>query len=315
MRPIEMHAPVAADSPGRTPLGTPATFFVALAGLALMLIPIGYGTLFVVEQTEQVLVLRLGDPIRAVTEPGLGFKAPLIDTVVSIDKRILDLESPSQEVIALDQKRLVVSAFARYRIARPLQFYQSLGSIEAANATLTSLLNSSLRRVLGEATSTDLVRDRRGELMVLIRGQLERDAAVLGVSIVDVRIRRADLPDQNSQAVYSRMQTERQEQAQGFRAEGAQLAQAIRARADREATVLVARASERAEELRGDGDAERNRIFAAAYGERAEFFAFYRSMSAYETGLSGTTTRFLLRPESGFFRFFRDVQGRPREAQ
>ena len=188
MRPFEMQAPVAAPSPGRAPLKTPATFFVALAGLALMLIPISYGTLFVVEQTEQVLVLRLGDPIRAITEPGLGFKAPLIDTVVSIDKRILDLESPPQEIIALDQKRLVVSAFARYRIARPLEFYQSVGSIEAADVTLTSLLSSALRRVLGEATSTDLVRDRRGELMVRIREQLERDAAVLGVSIVDVRI-------------------------------------------------------------------------------------------------------------------------------
>lgn len=315
MRPIEMHAPVAADSLGRAPLKTPATWFVALAVLALMLIPTSYGTLFVVEQTEQVLVLRLGDPIRAITEPGLSFKAPLIDTTVSLDKRVLDLESPSQEIIALDQKRLVVSAFARYRIARPLEFYQSVGSIEAANTALASLLNSALRRVLGEATSTDLVRDRRGELMVRIRGQLERDAAVLGVSIVDVRIRRADLPEQNSQAIYLRMQTERQGEAQGFRAEGAQLAQAIRARADREATVLVARASERADEVRGDGDAERNRIFAAAYAERAEFFVFYRSMSAYEAGLSGTTTRFLLRPASDFFRFFGDIQGRPREAR
>jgi membrane protease subunit HflC len=295
-----------------TALKEPAAGLVVLIGLAIVL---GYGSLFVVEQTEQVLVLRLGDPIRVITEPGLKFKVPFVDTTVSIDKRILGLENPSHEIIASDQKRMLVGAFTRYRIARPLEFYQTAGSIEAVNVAIASLLDSSLRRVLGEATSTDLVRDRRDALMVRIREQLDRDAEVFGVSIVDVRIRRADLPDQNSQSIYSRMQTERQREAQEFRAVGDQWAQEIRSRADREATVIVAKAAERAEEVRGDGDAERNRIFAAAYGERADFFAFYRSMAAYEVGLSGATTRFLLKPDSDFFRFFGDSQGRSREAR
>jgi len=288
----------------------------AAALVCLALVAAGYGSVLVVEQTEQVVLVRLGHPVHVITEPGLWFKAPLIDAVVRIDKRVLDLESPSQEIIALDQKRLVVGAFARYRIADPLRFHQTIGSRDALNVALVSQLGSALRRVLGEATFTDLVRDNRGALMVRIREQLAQHAAVFGVSIVDVRMRRADLPDYNSHSIYQRMQTERQRQAQEFRAEGAQWAQEIRARSDREATIIVARANERAEELRGDGDGERNRIFAAAYHERAEFFAFYRSMLAYDVSLSGSTTRFLLQPSpgSGFLRYFVDAKGRPREA-
>jgi membrane protease subunit HflC len=213
-------------------------------------------------------------------------------------------------VIASDQKRLVVDAFARYRIRNPLLFYQSVSTIEGANSRLSTLLNASLRRVLGEATLTHVVRDQREELMARVREQLDREAANLGIQVVDVRIRRADLPEQNSQAVYKRMQTEREREAQEFRSQGTQKAQEIRARADRDVTVLVADATSKSEQTRGEGDSERNRIFAEAYGKDPDFFSFYRSMQAYETGLRQGDTRLVIRPDSEFFRYFSDPSGK-----
>ncbi|MFL6793407.1 MAG: protease modulator HflC [Bradyrhizobium sp.] len=289
---------------------SPVTGIVALILLFVVII-VGYSSVFTVAQTEQVLVVRLGEPVRVVTQPGLNFKAPFIDTVISIDKRILDLENPSQEVIASDQKRLVVDAFARYRIKNALRFYQSVGSIQAANIQLTTLLNAALRRVLGEVNFITVVRDEREVLMARIREQLDREADGYGIQVVDVRIRRADLPEQNSQAVYQRMQTERQREAAEFRAQGGQKAQEIRSRADREATVIVAEANSTAEQTRGAGDAERNRLFAEAYGKDPDFFSFYRSMTAYETGLRSNDTRFLLRPDSDFFKYFGNPSGHP----
>ncbi|MGO3930442.1 protease modulator HflC [Rhodopseudomonas pseudopalustris] len=270
----------------------------------LVAVLIGYASIFTVRQTEQVLVVRLGEPVRVVTEPGLHFKVPFVDAVISLDKRILDLENPSQEVIASDQKRLVVDAFARYRIKNALRFYQSVGTVQAANVQLTALLNAALRRVLGEVTFIEVVRDERESLMNRIRELLDREADGYGISVVDVRIRRADLPDQNSQAVYQRMQTERQREAAEFRAQGGQKAQEIRSKADREATVIIAEANSKAEQIRGEGDGERNRLFAEAYGKDPDFFAFYRSMSAYEQGLRSSDTRFLLKPDSEFFKYF-----------
>src|ERR1700742_5058227 len=292
---------------------SPITGIVALFVLFVVVI-VGYSSVFTVAQTEQVLVVRLGEPIRVATEPGLNFKAPIIDTVISIDKRILDLENPSQEVIASDQKRLVVDAFARYRIKNALRFYQSVGSIQAANIQLTTLLNASLRRVLGEVTFIQVVRDEREALMARIRDQLDHESGGYGIEVVDVRIRRADLREQNSQAVYQRMQTERQREAAEFRAQGGQKAQEIRSSADREATVIVAEANSTAEQVRGEGDGERNRLFAEAYGKDADFFAFYRSMTAYENGLRANDTRFLLRPDSDFFKYFGSASGRPSAA-
>jgi membrane protease subunit HflC len=248
-----------------------------------------------------------------VNEPGLNLKAPFIDSVVYIDKRILDLEAPPQEVIASDQKRLVVDAFARYRIQEPLRFYQTLGSIAGANSQLSILLNSALRRVLGEVTFTHVVRDQRADLMARIRELVDREAGTYGVQVVDVRIRRADLPEQNSQAVYQRMQTERQREAAEFRAQGAQRAQEIRSRADREVTVLVAEATSKAEQIRGEGDATRNQVFADAFNQDQDFFAFYRSMQAYEHGLKSNDTRMLLKPDSSFFRYFSDPSGKARD--
>jgi membrane protease subunit HflC len=287
---------------------SPVTGIVTLIILFVVAI-IAYSSVFAVQQTEQALLVRLGKPVRVITEPGLNFKAPFIDTVISIDKRILDLENPSQEVIAFDSRRLVVDAFARYRIKDALRFYQSVGSIQAANLQLTTLLNAALRRVLGEATLIQIVRDEREPLMGKIRGQLDHEADGYGIQVVDVRIRRADLPEANSQAVYQRMQTERQRQAAEFRAQGGQKAQEIRSHADREATVIVAEANSKGEQTRGEGDAERNRLFAEAYGKDPDFFAFYRSMSAYEHGLKSSDTRFLLKPDSDFFRYFGNPSG------
>jgi membrane protease subunit HflC len=285
-----------------------------VAALILFGLVIGYSTLFTVYQTRQAIVVRLGQPVRVVTDPGLNYKIPLIDSVIHIDKRILDIESPAQEVIASDQKRLVVDAFARYKITDALLFYQTVGSVEGGNSRLLTLLNSALRRVLGEVTLTQIVRDLREELMTKVRIQLEMEAQRLGITIVDVRIRRADLPEQNSQAVYQRMQTERQQQAAQIRAQGSQKSQEIRAKADRDVTVLIADATSKSEQIRGEGDAERNRIFAEAYGKDVDFFAFYRSMQAYEAGLRHTDTRMLLRPDSDFFRYFVDPSGKPRPA-
>ncbi|WP_441237794.1 protease modulator HflC [Bradyrhizobium sp. 930_D9_N1_4] len=287
---------------------SPVTGIVTLLALLLVVI-VGYMSLFTVQQTEQTIVLQFGRPVDVVTDPGLHFKAPW-NSVINIDKRILDLENPSQEAIASDQKRLVVDAFARYRIKDALRFYQSIGSIQAANIQLTTLLNAALRRVLGEVTFINVVRDDREKLMQRIREQLDREADGYGIQVVDVRIRRADLPEQNSQAVYLRMKTEREREAAEFRAQGGQKAQEIRSKADREATVIEAEARSQAEQTRGVGDAERNRLFAEAYGRDADFFAFYRSMAAYETGLKSSDTRFLLRPDSDFFRFFGNPSGK-----
>ena len=280
--------------------------------LLLIALAVAYSTLFTVYQTRQALVVRLGEPIREITQPGLNVKYPLVDTVIHIDKRILDIESPAQEVIVSDQKRLVVDAFARYKITKPLLFYQTVGSVEGANARLLTLLNSALRRVLGEVTLMQVVRDQREELMAKVRSQLENEAQAFGIKVVDVRIRRADLPEQNSQAIYSRMQTERQQEAAQFRAEGSRRSQEIKAKADRDVTVLLAEATSSGERIRGDGDAERNRVFADAYGRDADFFSFYRAMQAYEQGLQKGDTRLLLRPDSDFFRFFGDPSGKPR---
>jgi modulator of FtsH protease HflC len=291
-----------------------------LAVLLLVAVFVGYSTFFTVYQTRQALVVRLGNPVRVITEPGLNVKVPFIDSVIYIDKRILNIESPAQEVIAASQdkfnsgagqagERLVVDAFARYRIIDALKFYQTVGPA-GASSQLAILLNSALRRVLGAATLSDVVRDKREELSALMRDQLDHDARPFGIEVIDVRIRRADLPEQNSQAVYQRMQTERQREAAEFRAQGSQKGQEIRARADRDVTVLLAEASSQAEQVRGQGDSERNRIFADAYTRDADFFGFYRSMQAYERSMQRGDTHLVLKPDTDFFRYFSDPSGK-----
>ena len=281
-----------------------------VATIALAAMIFGWSATFTVYQTQQALVVRLGQPVQTITEPGLNFKMPFIDSVISIDKRVLDLEVPAQEIIASDQKRLVISGFARYRILDPLKYYQTVGSIAEANSRLSILLISALRRVLGEASFIQVVRDERAQLTARMRDQLDQEAASLGISVVDVRIRSANLPEQNSQSIYHRMQTERQREAAEFRAQGSQRSQEIRSKADRDVTVLVAEATSKSEQLRGDGDAERNRIFADAFGRDPDFFAFYRSMQAYEAALTPNSTRMVLYTNSEFFRYFVDPLGK-----
>jgi membrane protease subunit HflC len=298
----------------------PSFVGAAIGVLVLIALAIAYSTLFTVYQTKQALVVRFGKPVRIITEPGLNAKIPFVDSVIYIDKRILNVESPAQEVIASSQdksgagvaqagERLVVDAFARYRIVDPLKNYQTVGP-DGASSQLAILLNSALRRVLGAATLSDAVRNKREDLMAHMREQLDRDARPFGIEVVDVRIRRVDLPEQNSQAVYQRMQTERQREAAEFRAQGSQKNQEIRARADRDVTVLLAEANSQAEQIRGQGDAERNRIFAEAYGQDPDFFAFYRSMQAYQKSMTRGDTHLVLRPDSDFFRFFGDPNGK-----
>jgi membrane protease subunit HflC len=285
---------------------------ILVAAAAILL----WSATFVVPQTSQALVFQFGRVARPpITQPGLYFKIPGIETVVEIDKRILDLELPSQEVIAADQKRLVVDAFTRYRVTDPLRFYQSVGNVAGANLRLTSIVNSAVRTVLADASFSSVVRTDRSGLMHKIREDVNRQSNGLGIEVVDLRLRRADLPEQNSQAVFQRMQTERQREAADIRANGSQMSQTIRAKADRDVTVLRADATRRADELRGTGEAEKNKILAEAFNRDTDFFSFYRSMQAYETALKSGDTRLVLSPDSEFFRYFGNPAARPKSSE
>lgn len=281
------------------------------AALVLLLLIVLSGAVFTVDQTEEALVLNFGEPQRVITDAGLHTKIPFVQSVVDLDNRIIDLESDKQEVLASDNQRILVDAFVRYHIADPLKFYQTVGTVQRANNQLGSILNSALRRVLGEATLPQIVREQRDQLMVKIRDLVDTEGRRLGVSVNDVRIRRADLPPELSDKIYGRMQSERAREAAEYRAKGAEEAQTIRADADRQVVVLRADAQRRADTLRGAGDAERNRIFAEAYGRDPKFFAFYRTMQAYVSSLRPDRTKLVLSPESDFFRFFNNPDGQP----
>ena len=286
---------------------------VLLTIIAVLLVVFATGAMFQVQQTEQALVLRFGAPVSGrglITEPGLHFKIPLIESVVKIDNRILALESPKQEVLASDNQRIDVDAFVRYRIVDPLKFYQAAGSIPIANNLLASVLNSSVRRVLGEANQQQIVRDERAALMVKIKNLVNPESQRFGVEIVDARLRRADLPREISEKVFSRMVSERQREANEYRAQGNEQYQKITSRADRDAIVLKAEAQQAADTIRGQGDAERNRIFAEAFGRDPDFFAFYRSMQAYDQALKPADTRFVTSPSSDFFKYFSNPSGK-----
>jgi membrane protease subunit HflC len=286
------------------------SFFGGAAAIVLLVVAIiAYMSLYTVPQTQFALPLRLGEPKQPKLAPGLYVKTPFIDNIIYIDKRILDLDTPPQEVIANDQKRLVVDAFARYRVTDPLRFFQSLGSIQSAELRLNNIMNSAVRRVLGQASFLDVVRENRGGLMGKIRDEVNREAAGFGVQIVDVRIRRADLPEANSQAVFQRMQTERQREAAQFRAEGSEQAQRIRAESDRSVARVLGEANGAAEQIRGSADAERSRLFAEAYSRDPDFFAFFRSLQAYTDSMKPAQSRFVLSPDSDFFRYLRSPDG------
>jgi membrane protease subunit HflC len=283
-----------------------------LVGVAVALVAAGIfltNALFIVDQTEQALVLQFGQPRRVIRDPGLWIKRPFLEQVVLYDNRLLDFEPPQEEVIVSDQKRLVVDTYTRYRITDPLLFYQTANSEVAVRARLNAMVNGSLRRVLGNVTLSALLSQQRPAIMKQIRDEVRDQGKSFGIDVVDVRIRRADLPKENSEAIYARMVSERQQQAAQYRGEGSEAAQTVRANADRERTVILAEAQRDAQRVRGDGDAQSIKIYADAYGQDKDFFAFYRSMDAYREALNGHSTSFVLTPDSGFFRFFENQNG------
>ncbi len=259
---------------------------------------------FIVQEINQAIVLQFGNPKRIITDAGLKFKLPFIQNVVYLDKRVLNLDNPPEEVIAADQKRLIVDAFARFQIIDPLKFYITVGNEMVARSRLSTIINSRIRGVLGTQELATLLSKDRAKQMSIIQNDVNEEAKSFGIKIVDVRIKRADLPQANSDAIFKRMQTERQREAKEFRAEGAEIAAKITSTADKDVTVLLANANKQSQILKGEGDGQRNKIFANAFGKDPEFFSFYRAMQAYETALIGGETSLVLSPDSEFFKFF-----------
>jgi membrane protease subunit HflC len=267
-------------------------------------------SIFIVKEVNQAIVLQFGDPKRIITKPGLNFKLPFIQNVVFLDKRILNLDAPPEEVIASDQKRLIVDAFARFQIIDPLKFYISVGNERVARSRLSTIINSRIRSVLGTQRLQTLLSEDRTKQMALIQEGVNNEAEKFGIKIIDVRIKRADLPQANSDAIFARMQTERNREAKEFRAKGAEMAVTITSTADKEVTVILADAQKKSEIMKGEGDGQRNKIFADAFGQDPEFFAFYRAMQAYEKALIGGETSLVLSPDSEFFKFFGNVKSK-----
>jgi modulator of FtsH protease HflC len=265
-------------------------------------------SVFIIKEVNQAIVLQFGDPKRIIVKPGLNFKIPFIQNVVYLDKRILNLDTPPEEVIASDQKRLIVDAFARFKIVDPLKFYISVGNERVARSRLSTIINSRIRNVLGQQELQTLLSKDRTKQMALIQEGVNIEAQNFGIEIVDVRIKRADLPQANSEAIYRRMQTEREREAKEFRARGAEMAVTITSTADKEVSVILANANKDSEIMKGEGDGQRNAIFANAFGRDPEFFAFYRAMQAYETALIGGDTSLILSPDSEFFKFFGNIK-------
>jgi len=274
---------------------------IVVAGFAIFL------SLFVVKEINQAIVLQFGDPKKVIVKPGLQFKIPFIQNVVFLDRRILNLDAPPEEVIASDQKRLIVDAYARFKIVDPLKFYISVGDERVARSRLSTIINSRIRSVLGKQSLATLLSEDRTKQMAIIQDGVNTEAENFGIEIIDVRIKRADLPQANSEAIYKRMQTEREREAKEFRAKGAEMAVTITSTADKEVTVILANAKKQSEIMKGEGDGTRNKIFANAFGKDPEFFAFYRAMQAYEKALIGGDTSLILSPDSDFFKFFGDT--------
>jgi len=274
---------------------------------------VAFFSIFIVKEVNQAIVLQFGDPKRIITSPGLNFKIPFIQNVVFLDKRILNLDAPPEEVIASDQKRLIVDAFARFQIVDPLKFYISVGNERVARSRLSTIINSRIRSVLGTQRLQTLLSVDRTKQMSLIQEGVNNEAEKFGIKIVDVRIKRADLPQANSNAIFARMQTEREREAREFRAKGAEMAVTITSTADKKVTVILADAEKKSEIMKGEGDGQRNKIFADAFGQDPKFFAFYRAMQAYEKALIGGETSLILSPDSEFFKFFGNIKTKQAE--
>ncbi|MBU6140958.1 MAG: protease modulator HflC [Proteobacteria bacterium] len=263
-----------------------------------------FGSMFTVDQRQQVLILQFGEPIRTIDTPGIKFKIPLIQNAVFFDKRIIDLALSEQEVIASDQKRLIINAFAKYQITDPLKFYTTVGNSYTLSSKLSGILDSSLRQIIGEVTLNELLTENRGDVMKKIKDVVSASSEIFGIKIIDVRIMRADLPKENSDAIYARMQTEREKEAREIRANGAEEAQKIRAEADKQKTIILAEAKKQSDLARGNGEAESIKIYASSYGRDPEFADFYRSMNAYKTALQSDKTRMIISPDNEFFKYF-----------
>lgn len=268
-------------------------------------------TFFTIHETEQALILQFGEPKDIIQVPGLKVKIPFVQNVIRLDRRVLDVDPPIEQVILADQKRLDVDAFMRYRIVDPLQFYQSVGNETIVEQRLSSVVNSSLRRILGNVTLLDILSTERARVMVQIKEQVDQEARRFGVEVVDVRIRRADFPEATSQAIFARMRSEREREAAEARAQGQEESQRIKASADRERTVLVAEAQREAQRFRGQGDNEALRIIVEATGQDPGFYAFYRTLTAYRYTISNTDTQFILSPTGDFFQFFTSILKQP----
>jgi len=265
---------------------------------------LAYLSFFTVKEINQAIVLQFGDPKRVLSDPGLKVKIPFIQNVVFLDRRILSLDPQPEEVIASDQKRLIVDAYSRFKIVDPLKFYISVGNEMVARSRLATIINSRLRSVLGKHSLATLLSEERSKQMAIIQEGVNIEAEIFGITIIDIRIKRSDLPQANSEAIYKRMQTEREREAKQFRARGAEMAVTITSTADKEVTVILATANKQSEIMKGEGDGIRNKIFADAFGQDPEFFSFYRAMQAYETALIGGETSLILSPDSDFFKFF-----------
>jgi membrane protease subunit HflC len=274
-------------------------FAAVLIGLLI------YSTFFIVKETHQAIVLQLGEPKKVYKDAGLYFKIPLIQNVHFLDKRVIDIDAPAEEVIALDQKRIIVDAYAKFIIIDPLKFYISVGNERVAQSRLSSIINAKIRGVLGKENLVNLISTNRNKLMTQITKDVAEEAKDFGIDVIDVRIKRADLPSANSEAIFKRMQTERTREAKEFRAQGFEVGQTIKSIADKEVAIILADARKTAQITRGEGDGLRNKIFAEAFGRDPEFFSFYRAMQSYEKSLiSGSETSLVLSPDSEFFRYF-----------
>ena len=283
--------------------------FVILLSFIVVLTVLAYNSLFFVEQRVQSLILQFGEPIRVIKEPGLNFKIPLAQNIVKFDKRILLFDNNAEEIIAADKKRLIVDAFVRYKIIDPLKFYQTVRFEAALNNRLGSVVNNSLRAVLGKVPLEAVISDRRELLMQEVSELVSDRATQFGISIEEVRIKKADLPSENSEAIYRRMQTERQQEAAQIRAVGNEKARFITAESEKQKTVLLAEAQRDSDILRGEGDAQKNRILGKAFNQDPDFFAFYRAMQAYSKALTEGDTTMVLSPKSDFFEFFGNAEG------
>jgi membrane protease subunit HflC len=266
------------------------------------------GAIFTVDQRQQVLVLQFGEPIKVIDSAGLKLKLPLLQNIIYFDKRILDLGIEEQEVIASDQKRLIINAFTKYQIIDPLKFYTTVRTKYGLESKLGAIFDSSLRQIIGEVKLSELLTENRADIMMKIKDAVSNESQIFGVNIIDVRIMRGDLPKENSEAIFARMQTEREKEAREIRAKGAEEAQKIKAEADKQRTIIIAEAKRKSDITKGNGEAESTRIYANAFGRDPEFADFYRSMSAYKEAFHSEKTKMIISPDSEFFKYFGNIK-------